>query len=290
MALSYSFEAIGTHWTIDIYEDISLEKETVIREAVNNRIALFDSHYSRFKKDSLITEMSHHSGIFVMPDDAQPMLEFYKQLYTITKGLVTPLIGQVLSDAGYDAGYSLKQKTQLQAPPSWDSVLDYHHPALTVHQPVLLDFGAAGKGYLIDIVAELLETHGIHSYCVDAGGDMIHRGSSALTVGLENPKNTAEAIGIVSLDNKSLCGSAGNRRAWGAMHHIVNPESLDSPKTIAAVWVMADSTMLADGLTTCLFFFSAEILKKMFDFQYLILWQDYSVEKSEGFPSELFVV
>jgi thiamine biosynthesis lipoprotein ApbE len=43
-----------------------------------------------------------------------------------------------------------------------------------VTHPVMLDFGAAGKGYLIDIVADILRQEQIESFCVDAGGDMIY--------------------------------------------------------------------------------------------------------------------
>ena len=38
-------------------------------------------------------------------------------------------------------------------------------------QAAMLDFGAAGKGYLVDIVGQVLENHGIKNYVIDAGGD-----------------------------------------------------------------------------------------------------------------------
>jgi len=57
-------------------------------------------------------------------------------------------------------------------------------------------------------------------YIVDAGGDIACRNGEnskeeAIKIGLENPENFSEIIGIAELRNQSICGSSGNRRAWG---------------------------------------------------------------------------
>ena len=236
-----------------------------------------------------MTKISKEAGIFNLPDDADKMIYFYKKMYDVTRGLVTPLIGQVLVDAGYDAKYSLEQKP-LSKPPAWDDVIEWEKPTLTLKKPALLDFGAGGKGYLVDIVSELLEENGIISYCVDAGGDMRHRSENkeVLRIGLENPNDITEVVGIVKILNQSLCGSAGNRRAWSNFHHIINPETLSSPLKISAVWAIADTTLLADLLTTGLFFVSPEILLKNFDFEYLIVYSDFSFKKSPGLEIDFF--
>jgi thiamine biosynthesis lipoprotein len=290
MASQYTFEAIGTHWQIDIDQDISALQYEQLNTAIQTRIAEFDKNYSRFRDDSLVTKMSQQSGTFVVPEDMKVMMDLYTNLYEVTDRLVTPLMGQVLSDAGYDAQYSLQQKNTLQKPPALPEVLTYNHPQFTITQPVLFDFGALGKGYLIDIIADILEQHGIQEYCVDAGGDIIQRGTTALQVGLEDPSDTTKVIGVVELHNKSLCGSAGNRRNWANMHHIINPETLESVKNILAVWVVADTTILADGLTTCLFFVPPQTLTRLYSFEYLIIKDDYSIEQSVHFPAEVFTV
>lgn len=289
MPTQYTFEAIGTHWIIDIQDSVTQEKSNSLRTQIMERIALFDANYSRFRPDSLVSEMARTPGSYQLPNDAEPMLSLYHTLYRITNGAFTPLIGQALSDAGYDTDYSLKEK-ELHAPPTWDDALVYNYPTLVVKQPVLLDVGAAGKGYLIDIVSELLEQADIQNYTVDAGGDMRHRTTAPepIKVGLENPVDTAQVIGIVQLRNQSLCGSAGNRRQWGNFHHILNPHSLTSPTHIAALWTIANTTLLADALSTCLFFVSPATLLKHFSFEYLILKADFSVEASPHFPARLF--
>ena len=281
------FEAIGTHWSIEVFGEQQIGEQ--LKLAIHQRIEVFDKHYSRFRADSLVTEMSRHSGEYKLPADAKPMFDLYRQLYDLSGGAVTPLIGQTLSDAGYDASYSLDPK-KLQSPPDWGEVLEYSYPKLKLQRPVLLDLGALGKGYLVDIVASLLEKAGYHIYCVDAGGDMLYRGSNnqPIQVGLEHPDDPTQVIGVVELHNQALCGSAGNRRAWANYHHIIDPKKLTSPQHIKALWVTADSTMLADGLATALFFVSPEVLARRYTFEYAIIFADASLQHSNSFPAQFF--
>ncbi|MEQ1561257.1 MAG: FAD:protein FMN transferase [Nitrospira sp.] len=285
----FEFEAIGTSWKIDITKELSKDGESLLLEKIKERIRIFDLTYSRFKENSIVTKMSKESGSFTLPEDADKMITTYRKIYDVTGGLVTPLIGKVLIDAGYDADYSLQEKT-LSKPKDWDEVMKWDKPILTIHQPTMLDFGAGGKGYLVDIVSEIIENEGIKTYCVDAGGDMRYRDEEkkTLRVGLENPNDQTEVIGVAELSNKSLCGSSGNRRKWGKFHHVINPETLTSPENITAVWTVAENTMLADILTTGLFFVEPEKLLGNFQFDYLILYSDYSIKKSEGFKAEIF--
>ncbi|MBP9694943.1 MAG: FAD:protein FMN transferase [Candidatus Magasanikbacteria bacterium] len=286
---TWKFEAIGTHWQIDLSsknENVNLDS---LFKLTKQRIEEFERNYSRFRSDSLFTKMSKDSGIYTLPEDAKPLFDLYEKLYKLTDGAFTPLIGQTLSDAGYDAAYSLTPK-KIQPPPSWIDTIEYNFPTLTLHKPALLDVGAAGKGYLVDIVASILDKHGITSYCVDAGGDIVYKTDSnkTLSIGLENPKNFDEVIGVAHIKNQSICGSSGSRRKWKNFHHTINPHTLESPKDTLAVWVVADSGLLADTLTTCLSFVDAQKLTTTYSFEYVLLKSDMSCVKSVNFPGEIF--
>jgi FAD:protein FMN transferase len=281
----YTFEAIGTSWTIgyDGAEDPALEA------AIAKRIEAFDKTYSRFRDDSLVTHMSKSAGIYKLPPDSRTLLQTYRALYDATGGLVTPLIGSVLADAGYDAHYSLAPK-KLAQPPDWDDVLAFEGATLTLSRPALLDFGAAGKGYLVDEITTIIKKYGIKTFFVDAGGDIRHEDAhgNLLHIGLEHPDHTNQVVGVVELDNRALCGSAGNRRAWADFHHIINPRTLASPTSIKAVWVVADTAIMADGLATCLFFVPPTSLGH-FAFDYAIIYVDNAIACSPAFPATFFV-
>jgi thiamine biosynthesis lipoprotein len=257
-----------------------------ILDKIKKRIEVFDKNYSRFRNDSFVTKMSQETGTYILPTDAKPMLDLYNQLYDLTEGHMTPLIGQALSDAGYDAHYSFSKK-DMRRVPEWDDCLNYDFPKLTIKKPVLLDFGALGKGYLVDIIGELLEQNGCHQYVINAGGDILVAGQT-VQAALEHPADTTQAVGVAEITNQALCGSAGNRRAWGTYTHIMDPMSLTSPKHIAAVWAVADQAMLADALTTALYFTSAEALHKRYTFEYALVNEHFGLEYSRGFPAEFF--
>lgn len=287
--IRFRFAAIGTEWTIDIFEPLTDNLAGTVELAVRERIAQFDAQYSRFRDDSLVTAMARKASTYTLPPDAQPLFDLYRDAYTLTDGAVTPLVGQLLSDAGYDAAYSLKPGT-LRRPPQWEEVLHYAYPQLTVRQPALLDVGAAGKGYLVDLVADVLRAYGVREFCVDAGGDMTYQNAAdePLRVGLEHPAEPEHVIGVAELPaGRSLCGSAGNRRAWAGLHHIMDPRTLASPHRIRAVWVTASNTMLADMLATCLFFVPPETLKQ-YTFEYALVRDDLSLEHSAHFPASFF--
>ncbi len=294
------FEAIGTHWQIDIYDEISAEKEAEILKCIRDRIEIFDKDYSRFRDDSLVMEMAKTPGKYPLPAHAPDMMNLYYKLYALTGSAFTPLIGQTLVDAGYDAKYTLEEKVigEIAKPMNWSEALNYdtEKNILEIKKPVLLDFGGIGKGYLIDIIGQILLDNEILSFCIDAGGDILHvtRDDSQaeippLRVGLEHPENTSQVIGVIEIKNKSICGSSGNRRAWKNFHHIMDPHTGEASRKILASWVTADTTIVADALATCLFFVPPNVLEEGgFQFEYLVLHPDYSVEKSAGFDAELF--
>ena len=282
------FEAIGTQWRIDI-DGGSPEALSSLGKKLMDRIGLFDKAYSRFRGDSLVAEMARKPGTYELPADAEPMMSLYEKLYRVTDGHITPLIGQAISDAGYDAGYSLVERP-MAPPPAWEEAISYSHPRLTLKSAALLDFGALGKGLLIDIVSGIVREEGFEAFCADAGGDMLRsdpRGSF-LRVGLEDPGNEKKAIGIALISNGALCGSAGNRRAWGRFHHILNPKTLESPRDIVATWATAKTALLADAMATSLFFTERQKLQREFEFESLVLYADYSTDRSDGFQAELF--
>jgi len=285
---SFSFEATGTHW------EISLPKNKIDEKLVNEikkYIDTFESTYSRFRKDSLVNNLSSQVGTFELPKEAKELFDIYYELYKLTNGSFTPFIGKTLEEAGYDKTYSFKQK-ELSKSVSWEDILSYEHQNIVVKNPIQLDFGAAGKGYIIDLVGKLLEDKCIYTYCIDAGHDILYKtdqqDEKPLRIGLEHPNDITKVIGVTNILNNSICGSSGNRRNWGKYHHIIDANSLESPKDIISTWVITAKTIEADALSTSLFFVKPEILLSKYDFEYLILYNDSTINKSQNFPGEMF--
>jgi thiamine biosynthesis lipoprotein len=173
--------------------------------------------------------------------------------------------------------------------PRWDDAISWDGLRLTTSRPVMLDVGAAGKGYLVDLVCDLLAGAGLDDYVVDASGDLVHRGSEPLRVALEHPFDPAKAVGVYELSNGALCASAPNRRAWGnGLHHIVDAVTGLPTAGVAASWAMSGTGLVADGLATGLFFRDAAAFGALGAFEYLRMFPDGSAEFSRTFTGEIF--
>ncbi|HRN96386.1 MAG TPA: FAD:protein FMN transferase [Candidatus Levybacteria bacterium] len=283
-----TFEAIGTQWVIDYIGDKVSKKNTLLQE-IMREINAFDVLYSRFREDSLISHIATTPGKYPISADGVQLLTLYKQLYDLTNGAFTPLIGNMLADAGYDASYSFQPK-KLQKPPRWEDVITLDNSTLIIKNPAILDFGGLGKGYMIDVIASLLEKHGIQNFCIDAGGDILYKNHKdvGIDIGLEHPQNFNQVIGVAHIVNQSICASAGNRRKWSQYHHIMNPHTLSAQNTVLATWVVADTTLVADAIATCLFFTAPEVLREQFSFEYVIVYPDHTVAKSSNIPVEFY--
>lgn len=283
--LTLTFEAIGTRWQIDSARPLGPELELLIHE----RIAEFDLAYSRFRDDSLVSQLRRAPGSVTLPDDAAPLFDLYRRLYDLTGGAVTPLVGASLEQLGYDSTYRLRPEGPAVPALAWEDAIAWDGETLTAHRSVTVDVGAAGKGYLVDIVGGILTDHGHEDFIVDAGGDMVRRGAGTIRVGLEHPSDPSRAIGVVELGSGAICASATNRRAWGeGLHHVIDPVTGLPTSRIIATWAMAATALEADGLATALFFTTPERLATEFEFQYVVVDSTGRVTFSPDLSGEIF--
>jgi thiamine biosynthesis lipoprotein len=323
-----TFEAIGAPWQIETPDALP---DSLVA-AIHTRIDEYDATYSRFRDGSLVSRIAGGPGTWQFPSDAAPLFALYRRLYDATGGTLTPLVGRRLELLGYDRDYTLRPADELGdrtadgadtgsghaansnsnsagsrvVIPRWEDVMHWDETGatLTTSEPVVIDVGAAGKGYLVDIIAGMLRDAGIDEYVVDASGDLVHRGDEPVRVGLEHPFDPSLAIGVYELSNGALCASAPGRRAWGTalhpgLHHILDGISGEPTTKVAATWAAASTGLVADGLATALFFTPGAELAAAFEagpsslatetrFQYVRMFPNSAVEHSPDFRGELF--
>ena len=282
---NHGFEAIGTRWNIGTSAPLSAD----LLSWLHTRIEDFDATYSRFRPDSSISRFAQAAGVCELPADATPLFSFYRQLYDVTEGSVTPLVGRALEHLGYDRDYSLRRRPGSAVVQDWDDVLTVEGSLLRSSEPVLIDVGAAGKGYLVDLVADRLAQSDLDEYLIDGGGDIYHSGPAATLIGLEHPNAPDTVIGVAHLREGAVCGSATNRRNWGEnLHHIVDPATGQPTVGTMATWAAAASAMVADGLSTALFLAEPKRLAEHFDFGYVRMPTSGGVEYSTNFDWDIF--
>ena len=102
-----------------------------------------------------------------------------------------------------------------------------------MHGDILLEFGGVGKGYLIDVIKNMLEIY--PRFLINFGGDMYGRGR--WMIGLESPFASDEVIGTLILDDHFLACSAGTRRKWGTHHHLIDPHTGESANSVITSYI-----------------------------------------------------
>lgn len=285
---SYARPAIGVPWTIESARSITAET----RLAIDDLIEGFDQFWSRFRTDSVVSRIAREPGSYPLPAHAGALLNFYRELYEVSGGKITPLVGRALEHWGYDREYSLSpQPGPPPGIPEWTSALEVTDGVLHAPRPVLVDIGAAGKGLLVDLVTQLMRDHG-HSDCVvDASGDLrVLTGEGRIEhVGLENPHNPALAIGVAHVGNEALAGSATNRRRWApGVHHVLDGLTGLPATGVSASWVIAPEAMVADGLATALLVVEPELIAARWDVPWVVMFDNGHVRHSDNFPGEIF--
>lgn len=280
---TWRFDAIGTAWQIETTEPL----EPGVRHRVAEVIERFDGEWSRFRRDSVVSQLGG-GGAAPAPDDASAMLDALAAVSDATDGAVNPLVGRSLESRGYDADYGFIDSGALPAPSRWRELLSWDDGMLRLSEPALIDVGALGKGRLVDRVLAVVTESLEGDVVVDASGDLAVRGRPQ-RVGLEHPYDPRRAIGVIEVTGAALCASAVNRRTWGdGLHHVLDARTGAPVRTVAATWALAPTAMIADAIATALFFDGGPQLAFEWGAEWVRMTTDGRVEWSPGSPAELF--
>ncbi|MFM2414608.1 MAG: hypothetical protein RI911_301 [Candidatus Parcubacteria bacterium] len=286
------FNATGTTWKLTVWgtPDFLSRAKSACTDA-RKYVDWFEETFSRFKKQSLLSSFSTRRGVIEVPQECTDMLHLYEKAYRATQGAVTPTIAQTLADAGYDSERTLvPQEYVRRAPPLEETVTIVDSTHIDILKPTAFDFGAIGKGYLVDMLTAQLIARGCTRFLVDGGGDIRYVSTEGvpIKIGLEDPRDAKQVIGMIELTTGALCGSATNRRRWGKYHHYIHPQTGESPEEIAAVWAVARTAAEADMITSCLFFTEPAALTDIATFEYCIVKATFEAETSGRFAQALF--
>lgn len=284
-AAVWRFDAIGTTWEIATSRPLAAS----VRAEVTAVIERFDGEWSRFRDDSVVSELARAGGRVPAPPDASAMLDAFAQLSAVTDGAVNPLVGGALERLGYDARYSLIAQDPVAAPRNWAELLSWRDGFLDLRAPAVIDVGALGKGRLVDLVAAVVGPAVSGDVVVDAGGDLAVRGAPQ-RVGLEHPFDPSRAVGVWEVTDAALCASAINRRAWGdGLHHVLDARTGAPVRTIAATWALAPDAMRADAIATALFFDGGPRIAFEWGIPWVRMTTDGRIEWSPACGADLFL-
>ncbi|MDD6847971.1 MAG: FAD:protein FMN transferase [Oscillospiraceae bacterium] len=138
---------------------------------------------------------------------------------------------------------------------------------ITLENNASVDFGGIAKGYASGKVKEIFEKNNIQSGLISLGGNVRAIGKkpdgSNWTVGIADPDNTTEQIGVLSVNDTAVITSGGYQRNFTekgkTYHHIIDPKSgYPADSGLKSVTVVSKDDTLADALSTALFVMGLE--------------------------------
>ena len=154
----------------------------------------------------------------------------------------------------------------------WRNVQIEGTQARIIDPQTAIDLGGMAKGYIADLVIDLLKLRGATAGVINLGGNVACLGGkpdgSAWNVGLRAPVPSggslqAASFASVSVRGKSVVTSGVYERSFmrngRVLHHILDPRTGKPAETdVLSATVVADKSLDADGYTTALIVMGAE--------------------------------
>lgn len=232
------FPAMGTQCQI-IFRAPSQKQATAFREASIRWVEDFERKYSRFRADSLISEINREAGVRWVETDAEleSMLSLCDWYHWSTGGVFDPTALPLIRLWDYhEERPVLPSEAEIERARELVGWSKVEKKAGGIFLPVAgmsIDLGGIGKEYAVDRVLEMSAQWGVRDIMVDFGrdirvaGESPHRGG--WRVGLEHPDDPGRCWGGVLVRERAVTTSGDYLRAFeldGRRYgHIIDPRS-----------------------------------------------------------------
>jgi len=258
------FDCLGSKAFFTLTTEKKQDYANKIFEELKNRTINFENRFSRFKTDSELTYINSHAGKKTnISKQMKDILAKSKELAELTNNLFNPFILPTLQKVGYMTSWT---DNKISSPDFSDrklhnaSKLEMGDTWINIPKNSAIDLGGIGKGYLLDELAEYLDSKKLHGYWISLGGDIICSGLNINNVPWEiNIASSIQADLLVdtilpkNIDKIAIATSGVTKRKgfhnnqnW---HHIIDPMT-NKPinNNILSVTVTANSATNADVL------------------------------------------
>lgn len=157
-----------------------------------------------------------------------------------------------------------------------------------------VDLGGIAKGYTSDKISALLREKGVTSALLNLGGNISAIGTkqdgSPWKVAIENPLDSDDYVGILSITDRSVITSGGYQRFFEEdgvrYHHILDGETgYPADSGLLSVTIISKDGTKADALSTAIFVMGLQkgiaLWKNSSDFEVIFITTDGKVIATE---------
>ncbi len=266
-------QTMGTTYTVVIPKLPTNKTAVSLKTAIDKRLDDLNQNLSTWNPTSRLSlfNKSATTEWVELPNEIVMLVEAAAEVSRLSDGAYDITVSPLVDLWGFGAGKSASNtipsgeniKTVLERVGYNKLHLQTQPPALKKSRPDLeIDLSSIAKGYGVDQIGIVLESHEIRRYLVEIGGEIQTRGLSPRNdnwrVGVEKPNSElAGAEEALHLKDAHLATSGDYRNYFeenGVRYsHTIDARNGQTVKhKLAAVTVMHESTMLADAWATAL--------------------------------------
>jgi thiamine biosynthesis lipoprotein len=152
----------------------------------------------------------------------------------------------------------------------------------------VLDPSGLVKGWSVDRAAAILDEAGVRNYAVNAGGDMLVRGSAlpddCWRVGIQHPLERDKVAKVVVTNDLAVATSG----AYARGDHVLDPHTRRAPEGVLSVTITGPVLATADAYATAAFAMGVEGPKwtaRLRGYEAMTILADETVLSTPGFPA-----
>ncbi|MBS3803743.1 MAG: FAD:protein FMN transferase [Oleiphilaceae bacterium] len=262
----------GTGYAVSVVMRDDQDRLEFLADGITDVLEEVDSAMSTWRKDSELSQFNNapdQSEWFAISEPLYEVFSTSLAISSLTDGALDITLGPVVNLWGFGP---LGQPEQVPDPEDLASVLDNtgyetiklreEPPAVRASGRQYLDLSAIAKGYGVDAVAEYLADEGVEAFLVEIGGEVRAQGrkpeDQPWRLAIEEPVSEERRVNrVVVLENKSVATSGDYRNYYESdgqrYSHTIDPATGQPIEhNLASVSVIAESAMMADGLSTAL--------------------------------------
>ena len=267
-------------------EEDSLRAMQIVQE--------LDKQWSVTNENSAVYQLNA-TGTAELSDETAELLRRSLQLKEETGGAFDPTIYHIVKMWGFTTGeYRVPTDAELA-----DALEMHRNSSITLDgnraavSGCAVDLGAVAKGYTAAKIASELEH--ADTLNLNLGGNIQLEGTkpdgSPWRVGIKNPENTEEYLGILELESGAVVTSGGYERYFeqdGVRYcHIIDPKTgRPADKGLISVTIVSEDGFLADALSTALYVMGLEEASEFWrgrtDFEAVLVTDAGEIYATEG--------
>ncbi|EKO4006841.1 FAD:protein FMN transferase [Vibrio fluvialis] len=259
---------MGTSYNIKYLQQDGLPSSDDLHKEIDRLLEEVNDQMSTYRKDSELSRFNQYQGIdpFEVSNQTATVVKEAIRLNGLTEGALDVTVGPLVNLWGFGP------EARPEVVPTDAELAErkantgIHHLSvdgnkLSKDLPHLyVDLSTIAKGWGVDVVANYIESQGIHNYMVEVGGEIrlkgLNRDGVPWRIAVEKPTVDERSIQEIIEPGDMAIATSGDYRNYferdGVRYsHIINPQTgRPIHNRVVSVTVLDKSCMTADGLAT----------------------------------------